>query len=63
MTEPQLYLSYAREKIVSFFGSPEEAQSFCNGQWLIFPKTAICLANVGKWPERSFFDNGSHFCG
>lgn len=61
MIQPQLYGSYAREQIVSFFGSPDEAQSFCNGQWLIFAKTAICLANVGKWPEKSFFDNGSHF--
>jgi hypothetical protein len=61
VTQPQLYQSYAKEKIVSFFGSPDEAQSFCNGQWLIFPKTAICLAHVDKWPERSFFDNGSHF--
>jgi hypothetical protein len=49
------------EKIVSFFGAPGEAQSFCDGQWLIFPKSAICLANVGKWPERSFFENGSNF--
>jgi hypothetical protein len=59
--QPQLYQSYATEEIVSFFGSPDEAQRFCNGQWLIFPKTAICLANVSKWPEKSFFDNGSHF--
>jgi hypothetical protein len=61
VTQPQLYQSYAREQIVSFFGSPDEAQSFCNGQWLIFAKTAICLANIEKWPEKSFFDNGSHF--
>jgi len=61
VTEPQLYQSYAKEKIVSFFGSLDEAQSFRNSQWLIFPKTALCLAYVGKWPERSFFDNGSHF--
>jgi hypothetical protein len=60
VTQPQLYQSYPAEKIVSFFGSPDEAR-FCNGQWLIFPKTAICLANVEKWPEKSFFDNGSHF--
>ena len=61
MTQPQLYQSYATEKIVSFFGSPDEAQSFCSGQWLFFPRTAICLANVGRGPEKSFFENGSHF--
>src|SRR5262252_2807901 len=61
VTRPQLYQSYAAEKIVSLFGSPGEAQSFCNGQWLIFPRTAICLANVGKGPKISFFENGSHF--
>ena len=61
MTQPQLYQSYTIEKIVSFFGAPGEAQSFCNGQWLIFPRTAICLANVGKGPKISFFGNGSQF--
>ena len=30
VTEPQLYQSYAKEKIVSFFGSLDEAQSFRN---------------------------------
>src|SRR5215475_5912106 len=59
VTQPQLYQSYETEKIISFFGSPVEAQSFCNGQWLIFPRTAICLANVGKGPKISFFENGS----
>jgi len=61
VTQPELYQSYATEKIVSFFGAPGEAQSFCNGQWLIFPRTAICLANVGKGPKISFFENGSQF--
>ena len=61
MTQPQIYQSYAIEKIVSFFGPPGEAQSFCSGQWLIFPKTAICLANVGEGPQTSHFGNGSHF--
>ena len=61
LTQPQLYQSCAIENIVSFFGAPGEAQSFCNGQWLIFPRTAICLANVGKGPKISFFENGSQF--
>ena len=61
MTQPQLYQAYAIEKIVSFFGAPGEAQSFCNGQWLIFPRTAICLTNVGKGPKISFFEKGSQF--
>lgn len=61
MTQPQLYQSYATEKVVSFFGAPDDAQSFCNGQWLIFPRTAICLAKVGKGPKISFFENGSQF--
>jgi hypothetical protein len=61
VTQPQLYQSYVTEKIVSFFGAPGEAESFCNGQWLIFPKSVICLAHVGKQLGRSFFENGSHF--
>lgn len=62
MALPQLYQSYTTEKIVSFLGAPSEAQSLCNGQWLILPETAICLANVGKEPKTSFFENGSRFC-
>jgi hypothetical protein len=61
VTQPQLYQPYETEKIISFFGSPGEAQSFCNGQWLIFPRTAICLASVGKGPKISFFENASQF--
>ena len=61
MTQPQLYQSYSTEKIVSFFGSSGEAQKFCNGQWLIFPKAAICISNVGNGLDRSFFKNGSQF--
>jgi hypothetical protein len=61
VTQPQLYQSYLTEKIVSFFGAPGEAESFCNGQWLIFPKSVICLARVGKQLGRSFFENGSQF--
>jgi hypothetical protein len=61
VTQPQLYKSYGTEKIVSFFGSPGEAQSLCNGQWLIFPKTVICLASVGERPAASHFGDASHF--
>jgi hypothetical protein len=57
VTQSQLYEPYAIEEIVSFFGAPGEAQSFCNGQWLIFARTAICLASVGKGPKISFFEN------
>jgi hypothetical protein len=56
-----LYQSYAIDKIVSFFGMPDEAQSLCNGQWLIFPRTVICLANVGEGPATSHFTTGSGF--
>ena len=61
VTQPQLYQSYTIEKIVSLFGVPGEAQSFCDGQWLIFARTSICLAKVGEGPEKSHFSNGSHF--
>jgi hypothetical protein len=36
MTQPQLYQSYAIDKIVWFFGMPDEAQSLRSGQWLTF---------------------------
>ena len=61
VTQPQLYESYAVEKIVSFFGVPGEAESLCNGQWLIFPGAVLCLADVGKGPKISFFNDASHF--
>src|SRR5262249_30829098 len=50
------------EQAISFFGSPSEAESLCNGQWLIFPKTVICPTDVGERPKRSYFENGGHFC-
>jgi len=57
----QLYLSYTTDKIRLFLDASGEAQSFCNGQWLILPKVAICLANIGAEPAMSYFANGLDF--
>jgi hypothetical protein len=62
MTKPRLYESYPVEQAISFFGSPSEAQSLCNGQWLIFPNTVLCLTDAGEQPNASYFRDGSHFC-
>jgi hypothetical protein len=62
VTKPRLYESYPVEQAISFFGSPSEAQSLCNGQWLIFPNTVLCLTHAGEEPNASYFQDGSHFC-
>ena len=62
MPQPELYKCYSIEEAISFFGSRSEAQSLCNGQWLIFPKAVICLTSIGTAPGSSYFQNGSHFC-
>ena len=62
MNQPRLYEWYPLEQAVSFFGSPRDAESMCGGQWLIFPKTAVCLAAVGCAPGLSYFETGGHFC-
>jgi hypothetical protein len=60
--EPRLYAGYSAEQAISLFGSPAEAESLCNGEWLIFPKTVICLANIGSGPGRSYLESESDFC-
>jgi hypothetical protein len=59
---PELYKWYAADEALSFFGSPDEAQRLCNDQWLIFPATVICMAEIGEAPKRSHFQKGSRFC-
>jgi hypothetical protein len=59
---PELYRWYAAEEAISFFGSPDEAQRLCNDQWLIFPATVVCMAEIGEAPKRSHFEKGSRFC-
>jgi hypothetical protein len=47
---------------MSFFGAPNEAQRLCNGQWLIFPATVVCMTEIGEGPRKSHFKTGSRFC-
>jgi|SRR5690242_20817592 hypothetical protein len=61
MAEPELYAWYSAEEATSLFGSPAEAQRLCDGQWLIFENTAICLTDIGKKWGASHFHNGSSF--
>jgi len=61
MAEPELYAWYSAEEAISLFGSPAEAQRLCDGQWLIFDNTAICLTDIGEKSGASHFHNGSSF--
>jgi hypothetical protein len=61
MPEPTLYAWYSAEQAISFFGSPDDAQRLCNGQWVILGYTAICLTNIGEKWEASHFDKASSF--
>jgi len=62
MPYPQLYRSYSGEQVISFFGEQDKVEWLCNGQWLIFPATVICMTQIGERPKTSHFHNGSRFC-
>jgi hypothetical protein len=59
--EPRLYERYGAHEAVAFFGPLAAAESLCNGQWLIFPSTVVCLASIGEAPRLSHFATGSQF--
>lgn len=61
MPEPALYAWYSAEEAIALFGSPDQAQRLCDGQWVIFEKTAICLTVIGERPKFSFFYSASDF--
>lgn len=62
MPEPELYNWYATEQAISFFGSPDDGRYLCDGQWVIFPKIALCFAEIGKAEQKSHFRNAARFC-
>ena len=62
MPEPTLYQEYDRHEVIGMFGSEADAHSLCDGQWIIFPKTILCLTTLGEWPKMSQFTTGSEFC-
>lgn len=62
MPEPELYNWYATEQAISFFGSPDDGRHLCDGQWVIFPKIALCFAEIGKAEQKSHFRNAARFC-
>ena len=55
-----MYQAYETSEAVAFFGSDALAEQ-CNGQWIIFPTTIICLATLGAWPRASHFLTASRF--
>lgn len=61
MNRPVLYQAYDKSEAVAFFGS-EAFTEQCNGQWIIFPTTIICLATLGEWPQASHLQTASRFC-
>src|ERR1700687_2856449 len=61
MADPTLYEWYSAEEAISLFGSPDQAQRLCNGQWVILDNTAICLTNIGRKWEASHFHKAASF--
>jgi len=62
MPEPTLYAWYSAEEAISFFGSPAQARRLCDGQWVLFENTAICLTNIGpKWTVSHFHKTSSFY--
>jgi hypothetical protein len=63
---PELYKWYSSQEAVSLFGAPEDARSFCNGQWLVFPAALVCLTEIDesetvREPTKSRFEDASRF--
>jgi hypothetical protein len=61
VSQPVLYERYSRQEAVALFGSGQEAESHCDGQWLVFPDALVLLAAVGE-PQMSRFEAASRFC-
>jgi hypothetical protein len=61
MTDPTLYAWYSAEEATALFGAPDDAERLCDGQWVIFPTTAICLTAIGEKWEASHFHDASSF--
>jgi len=62
MGEPVFYNWYDRNTVIALFGCEAGAQSFCDGQWVIFPHSVICFAEIGEPPKLSHFTCGGEFC-
>lgn len=67
MPRPELYKCYSAAEATSFFGAHDDARSFCNGQWLVFPTTVVCLTDIdetstGREATKSHFEHASRFC-
>ncbi len=62
MGEPTLYEQYDRSEAITLFGSVVEAQSLCDGQWVICPHVVVGFAEIGEPPRKCHFTNGGEFC-
>lgn len=61
MSQPILYEHYDRHQAIAFVGEESQAESLCDGQWLIFSHAVICLTVIGGPPKLSHFVSGSTF--
>lgn len=66
MPRPELHKWYSRDQAISFFGACDEARSFCNGQWLVFPATVVCVTdidetNTSEEAGKSHFKDAAQF--
>ena len=62
MPRPELYTWHDHETAASLFCATAARESLCDGQWLIFPDAAVCLARLGEKPNASHFESASQFC-
>ena len=49
-----LHDSFTREEAIAAFGDPATAQSYCDGQFVVFPKAVLCFATVGNPDSQPF---------
>ena len=62
MPVPSLYQRYERQEAIALYGSEADAQTHCDGQWVIFPEVTLCFYQVGNPPRLSHFRNAGEFC-
>src|SRR3974390_1083189 len=62
MRDLVLYEWYDRSKVIEHFRTDGGPQSFCDGQWVVFPGVVICFAEIGEPPTSSHFTSGGQFC-
>jgi hypothetical protein len=56
-----IYQYYARDVILAYFGGVDAGQTFCHGEFVVFPQATVCLFTVRTSVAPSHFTAPSYF--